>query len=145
MTFCGFDRITVGESVASFQDFLSTLDQRFDGSNIRILAHSLGCRLVGLTATAIVEANVETTEASTPFANVVLAAPDVDVENFENTYAPALTIFARRVTVYHSRADVALTFARTFAGGQRRIQRLSPSSWRAHSHVSFHWSLPGPA
>ena len=113
------DRQTVNESIAAFRQYLLAIDHEFAGSNIQILAHSLGCRLTGQTVVSIVQAETET--AGFRLANVVLAAPDVDAQYFEKMVAPALITVTSRVTVYHSRRDIALAFSKTYNGGQSRL------------------------
>lgn len=110
------DRKALDASVKDFAQVLIDVNRKFPGANIQIVAHSLGGRLVGKTAVEIAQ-----TGQRIRLNNVILAAPDVDVESFQKSYARPLTEIANRVTVYHSRSDTVLMFARAYNGDRDRL------------------------
>jgi len=96
---------------------------------LHLIAHSRGTDVV---CTALRELNIEfkakglDTAEELKLENLVLAAPDLDTDVFEQRFGiEDLHRAARRTTVYLSRADFALKTANWLFSGQRRLGNLS--------------------
>lgn len=76
---------------------------------INIVAHSMGNRVLKQALDRIVLRNV----LRQPFRNVVMAAPDINVAEF-NTVASILKTVSNHTTIYSSSHDVALGFSSLF-------------------------------
>lgn len=111
----GGDETIVAESAAPFVQFLETVDAAVPPeTNIHILVHSMGNRLVlnGL-------AQLPDRFRQPPrFANVILTAPDVAVDDFAKLAGAAQSV-ARRTTLYVSDGDTALMASKARHGVQR--------------------------
>jgi esterase/lipase superfamily enzyme len=90
----------------SLEKFLEPYRQsRFD-----LLAHSLGCKVVCRTFDHLMNNDLwKTAEDKLP--NVILAAPDVDPEDFSHAFLGKLDALADRTTVYIARNDHALVMS----------------------------------
>ena len=99
------DRTSAEWSTPHLAEFLEQLADHFRGTEIQLLAHSMGGQ-------ALVDAlhQIATESAKRPlpkFGEVVLAAPDIDSWILRQRIAPVLPL-ARRITLYASRKDRAL-------------------------------------
>ncbi|MEX1044746.1 MAG: alpha/beta hydrolase [Chthoniobacterales bacterium] len=119
-------REQVPQAARSLAEFLrSEGPQNFD-----IIGHSLGCKVV-CRAIADIAQNRPVTEAPAPgkdVANLVLAAPDVEVADFSTAFLGYLAATARHTTVYVARNDHALFFSSLLNGGQRAGSGLGPDT-----------------
>ncbi len=99
----------------SLEKFLEPYRQsRFD-----LLAHSLGCKVVCRTFERLMNNDLwSTTETELP--NVILAAPDVDPQDFDRTFLGKFDALADRTTVYVARNDRALVMS-DFLNGRPRL------------------------
>jgi esterase/lipase superfamily enzyme len=61
-----------------------------------------------------------------PFANIVLAAPDVDATQFEQQLADSLRPLTQRLTIYMSRKDKALRTSRWLSTHRRLGEATDP-------------------
>jgi esterase/lipase superfamily enzyme len=95
-------------TVKNFERFLNQIVSNTQAQNIHLIAHSLG--------------NVALTEAlksigqgtkKPMFNQVILAAPDIDARIFKQDIVPAIGT-AKRITLYASSADRALSLSRKF-------------------------------
>ncbi len=94
---------------AHLRSFLQGILTRTAATNAHLIAHSLGCRaLTEVLKTFVGEPNQPL------FGEVILAAPDVNRLEFMQDVAQALPRVARRVTLYASSADKALSVSRSF-------------------------------
>src|SRR3546814_1226618 len=89
--------------VRNFRDFLKALAEQSWVSEVVIVAHSLGARLV-VPAVASVDRAAAGSD-SRNISNIILASPDIDRETFErdisaDVLAAAKVARARRITVY---------------------------------------------
>ena len=117
----GADEGIIEQSVAPFVQFLNTIDRAVPPETcIHLLVHSMGNRLVlnGLQQMAATGRN------RPRFENLVLAAPDVGVTDFQ-TLAPAAVAMAKRVTLYVHESDTAL-LASKVRHRQQRIGDAEP-------------------
>jgi hypothetical protein len=109
------------ENAVSASDLLRqalyNLKTRTEPERVHVIAHSMGCFVLGLAFKAL-------TLDQSAIDNVVLAAPDVDEVNFSQA-AGALRRIARRVTIYVSEWDGALA-ASNIGQADRVGSRLVP-------------------
>lgn len=118
----GNDEGIVEQSVAPFAQFLNTIDRAVPPeTRIHMLVHSMGNRLVlnGLQQFAA------TGRVRPRFENVILAAPDVGVPDFE-ALAPAAVAMAKRVTLYAQESDTALLASKARHSQQRIGDAVPP-------------------
>jgi esterase/lipase superfamily enzyme len=112
----GTDEEVVARSIEPFARFLDSLDRGLPAeTKIHIVVHSMGNRLVLGALNRLPERFREPPR----FANVILAAPDVGVEDFA-TLAPGVAAVAKRVTLYASDSDTALIASK----GRNQQQRI---------------------
>jgi predicted alpha/beta hydrolase family esterase len=106
----------------NFRIFLSKLAKQKSVKEIVIVAHSLGARLV-LPAIDYVDRTSSNADASN-IANIILASPDIDREDFEHdtveeVLAARRIKTGRRITIYASSRDIALDVSRRLHGYPR--------------------------
>jgi esterase/lipase superfamily enzyme len=105
----------VDSSAAALEKFLEPYRQsRFD-----LLAHSLGCKVVCRTFDRLMK-NDRWRAADTELPNVILAAPDVDPQDFNRAFLGELDALAERTTIYVARNDHALVMS-DFLNGRPRL------------------------
>lgn len=97
------------------REFLQRLAAQDGVETVHILAHSLGNR--GFL-NALADIDSSNTEAWR-FGEIVLMAPDVDVQRFQNEYLPVLRRIESRVTLYASETDFPLRTSRRINNGDR--------------------------
>lgn len=103
-------------AVEPFQEFLRVVAEQGELDEIHVLAHSMGNQLVGLAFREMALAG----EELPGLAQLVLAAPDVDAQEFRSRYAPRFPDLFRGVTVYVSDDDWALEASKEFRSGLPR-------------------------
>lgn len=100
------------ESARHLRSFLSQIAQKCRPSNIHIIAHSMGNRALLMSIEKIAD---EVSQATgIPFAQIILAAPDITVDQFK-AMADAYKKVSLRTTIYVSKKDRAL-------GGSRLLR-----------------------
>jgi esterase/lipase superfamily enzyme/ABC-type sugar transport system substrate-binding protein len=97
-----YDADSANASIQNFETLLKALQKNDHVSNISIIAHSMGNRVL-LDAIS----DVFKSREIDPLSELILAAPDVDLTHFLQT-APSVQKAARGVTLYASSADVPL-------------------------------------
>ncbi|NEX94473.1 alpha/beta fold hydrolase [Caulobacter sp. 17J65-9] len=95
--------------------FLDDVRRKTGAKRVHLVAHSMGNRLLARALAAL----AERPGAAPLFDEVVLAAPDVGVEEFDKLW-PKLSKTGRRFTLYASRNDKALQVSRQ-VNGERRV------------------------
>lgn len=123
------DQNAIDASVKSCCLFLGNLADHFGGEKVQILAHSLGCRLIAKTIQSLL--SEESAGKEKIFQNLIFAAPDIELDNFKQSYLPALKVAARRVTIYFSSKDGDLALAESL---DRRPPRLGRKGLPLGSH-----------
>ncbi len=104
-------------SAPHLEQFLTDLRQRTGVKKIHIIAHSMGNRaLVG----ALERLGLRYPYQQPMLEQVVMAAPDVGLEDFKNRYASKVKQCAARTTVYASANDRAL-LASTHVNKEQRL------------------------
>jgi esterase/lipase superfamily enzyme len=109
-----YDQDSAQFSVPHLQSFLRTVIDKTGVENVHIIAHSMGnVALIG----ALQE--MARTETKAKVNQIILAAPDVDKQQFE-TVAKSVERVAKGMTLYASQGDNALALARKVRGGTPR-------------------------
>ena len=107
-------------------EFLLRTRDRHPSAHIVLVAHSMGTNLL---VRALERMDAERCARAEPlFAEVILAAPDIDVDTFRRAMSPPLRRLAGRTTIYTARRDLALRISQQVHGG---FARLGDSSGRA--------------
>lgn len=110
------DESNVAWSAAHLKQFLLDVSHNSDARSVNLIAHSMGNR--ALTA-ALKDLQLELREESRLFNQVILAAPDIDADEFRLSIAPAMTRTANRITLYASAKDEALAASQLLHRGPR--------------------------
>jgi esterase/lipase superfamily enzyme len=110
------DEANVSWSAAHLKRFLLEVTEQSEAEAINLIAHSMGNR--ALTA-VLKELQMELRDESKLFHQVILAAPDIDADEFRQSIAPALTKTANRITLYVSARDEALAASQLVHRGPR--------------------------
>lgn len=125
-----YDRESGEFTVFHLKKFIEAVAACPEVERIHLIAHSRGTDVV---CTALRELNIEIraknlrTQEQLKLANLVLAAPDLDGDVFEQRFAiEDLHLAAHRTTVYLSRADLALAISKWLFGGGGRVGNLTP-------------------
>jgi len=98
------------DSITMLETFLVNVKNQFPDRKLNIIAHSLGTRVL---SQVIVDMSKNfhpdtATAASTLFGEVILAAPAIDADVFDNQWAKLITPLCDRVSILASSEDVAL-------------------------------------
>lgn len=107
----GKDEASVGWAAPHLKEFLLDLVHNTDARAINLVAHSMGNRAL---TTALREIDLQLRDEARLFNQVVLAAPDIDADDFRDNIAPAIQRTAKQVTLYASKNDIALGASRLF-------------------------------
>lgn len=99
------DETNVAWSVPHLKQFLLEIVKESRADSINLIAHSMGNRAL---AAALREIDLEMRDQARLFNQVILAAPDIDADDFRNNIAPAMQRTARGLTLYASSRDDAL-------------------------------------
>ncbi len=116
------DETNMVHDITNFRIFLRKLAEQPWVKEITLVAHSLGARLA-LPAIIAVDANAASADSSN-ISNIILASPDIDRESFERDIASDILSARRvardrRITIYLSSKDRALSVSRTLHGYPR--------------------------
>jgi esterase/lipase superfamily enzyme len=101
-------------SVARLKPFLELVVKDSGAKNVHVIAHSMGNQVVLRTLEALARERPQVR-----FNQIVLAAPDVDRDEFEQI-AKGVSTMAEGVTLYASSTDVALNVSKRVRAGQMR-------------------------
>jgi esterase/lipase superfamily enzyme len=99
------DVLQIPRSTKHLVDLLQAIDSEVKPRKIIIIAHSLGCRLVCLALEKLYN-NPNT--KSLKLDHVVFIAPNVDREEFDQNFKPALQTLVNRLTIYVASDDNVL-------------------------------------
>lgn len=100
------DETAIEASLSHFESFMTILAESTSGE-IVVVAHSMGNRLI---TRYLESAAIRNDPALSRIGQVVMAAPDIDTEVFLNSHQ-AFSNLPILVTLYASRADIALSFS----------------------------------
>ena len=118
------DETNVAWSVPHVKQFLLEIVKESHAQSIHLIAHSMGTRAL---AAALREIELEMHDQARLFNQVILAAPDIDADEFRTNIAPAMQRTAQRLTLYASARDDALLASR-FLGLQ--LRHCQTAQWR---------------
>lgn len=106
------DEQSARKSISDLKTFLLAIAQNTGAQTIHIIAHSMGNQLL---------TNALASMENTPpvFGDIVLAAPDVDTNDFLQLYGPKLIGVGHKVTLYASGHDEALLASSIIHFGSR--------------------------
>lgn len=107
-----YDRESAGQSQPFMRDFLNLVVKETGAKSVSIIAHSMGNQPV----LQILRDLKYSKPAGVVISQIILAAPDVDRDNFENI-AQEIQGMAKGVTLYAASNDRALSVSRRFNGG----------------------------
>jgi esterase/lipase superfamily enzyme len=110
----GADEDSARISVARLKPFLELVVKNSGAKNVHVVAHSMGNQIVLRTLEALARERPDIR-----FNQIVLAAPDVDRDEFEQI-ASGISAIADGVTLYASSTDAALNASKRFRAGQIR-------------------------
>ena len=110
-----YDRESSGQSIPYMRDFIKMVLNETGAKAVSVIAHSMGNQPI----LQVLKDLKNATPDDVVISQVILAAPDVDRDNFENIAKEILGL-AKRVTLYVASNDQALQFSRRFHGGVPR-------------------------
>jgi esterase/lipase superfamily enzyme len=110
------DENNVAWSAPHLKQFLLEVVKESQAESVNLVAHSMGNRAL---AAALREIELELKDDSRLFNQVILAAPDIDADDFRHNIAPAMQRTAKRMTLYASSRDDALLASRLLHRGPR--------------------------
>jgi esterase/lipase superfamily enzyme len=116
-----YDRGSAEVAELYLKEFLEIITRQEGIESVSIIAHSMGNRLL-----MPVLADLRKSGTSTKIAQVILAAPDVSRDKFEQL-AAAMSGVAKGVTLYAAGNDLALQASRKYAGGVPRAGDVAES------------------
>jgi esterase/lipase superfamily enzyme len=108
------DETNIGWTESHLKQFLTELSERIGAATIHLIAHSMGNRALASVLTKWEQAGKQ----KPAFRHVVLTAPDIDAETFEDL-AAAICARVGKVTLYSSHRDKALIASKRFHGYTR--------------------------
>jgi esterase/lipase superfamily enzyme len=103
-----------------------------------LIANSMGAQVM-VDAFRLLYDQADLADAETEIENVVLTAPDVDYNEFDEKFRQALEALARKTTIYVSSNDRALLASRLLNRGRRRGEStIDPRRIEAAARVVDH-------
>jgi esterase/lipase superfamily enzyme len=110
------DENAVTWATPHLKQFLLDVVKHSDAQSVNLIAHSMGNRALTV---ALREIELEFQGQARLFNNVVLAAPDIDANDFKTNIAPRLQNTAKHFTLYASSRDDALRASQLLHRGAR--------------------------
>ena len=107
-----------GESGAELAQTLGLIIRQVQPDRLWLVANSMGGEVV-VHAFSILYQEADLADAEAEIEDVVLTAPDVDREEFNNQFKREIAALARNLTVYVSSNDRALLISRVLNRGRR--------------------------
>ena len=121
-------RQVAAESGAELASTLELIINEVQPERLWLMANSMGGQVVA-DAFSVLYQNADLADSQTEIENVVLTAPDVDHEEFNNQFKDEMKALADNVTVYVSSNDRALLVSRVINRGLRLGEStLDPSN-----------------
>lgn len=107
-------------SIAALSNFIKAIITKTNISKLHLIAHSMGNRI--LTRSLIELSNDQTIKTQLSIINqIILGAPDIDKDVFNNTILPVFKGIGAGRTLYASDKDKALNMSAILRGGRTRI------------------------
>lgn len=110
-----YDRESSGQSVPYMREFFDLVIKESGAKKISVIAHSMGNQ----PALQVLRDIKSSSPPGVVISQIILAAPDVDRDNFENI-AKEISGLANGITLYAASNDFALNASRRFHGGVPR-------------------------
>lgn len=110
-----YDRESSGQSVPYMRDFFELVIKESGAKKVSVIAHSMGNQ----PALQVLRDIKSSSPPGVVISQIILAAPDVDRDNFENI-AKDINGLANGITLYAASNDFALNASRRFHGGVPR-------------------------
>lgn len=110
-----YDRESSGQSVPYMRDFFDLVIKESGAKKVSVIAHSMGNQ----PALQVLRDIKAASPPGVVISQIILAAPDVDRDNFENI-AKEIQGLADGITLYAASNDFALNASRRFHGGVPR-------------------------
>jgi esterase/lipase superfamily enzyme len=110
-----YDRESAGQSVPYMREFLDLVIKETGAKKVSVIAHSMGNQ----PALQVLRDIKASSPPGVVISQIILAAPDVDRDNFENI-AKDIQGLADGITLYAASNDFALGVSRRFNGGVPR-------------------------
>jgi esterase/lipase superfamily enzyme len=117
-----YDRESSGQSEPFLKQFMELVVNKTGAKSVSIIAHSMGNQ----PTLQVLRDLRRSTPESVRISQIVLAAPDVDRDNFENIARDTQGL-ASGVTLYAAGNDKALRVSRNFYGGIPRAGDVPPT------------------
>jgi esterase/lipase superfamily enzyme len=124
------------KSGAELAALLDLIVRDVQPARLWVLANSMGAAVV-TSAFSDLYARPDWADKDTEIEDVVLTAPDVGADAFDEEFKPRIKALAKRLTVYVSANDRALIMSRIVNRGERRAgeSTLSPDQWEEAEQV----------
>ena len=107
-------------SIPHFEEFIEKFVTETKVEKLHLIAHSMGNRLLTTTLNNLsTKPSFKNNLAA--FQQIVLAAPDIDQDVFNNVILPKLKYVGRNRTLYTSEQDKALHISEKIRGGRPRL------------------------
>lgn len=120
-----YDKESTNYSRDALEDLLRQIVEDKSVSDVTVMAHSMG---TWLAVEALRQMAIRDGSLSRKISNVILAAPDLDVDVFGQQYAAmAAAKYVPHFTLFVSRDDRALTLSRRISGNIDRLGQIDPS------------------
>ena len=116
-----YDRESSGQSTPYMRDFMKLVINETGAKAVSVIAHSMGNQPI----LQVLKDLKNATPDDVIISQVILAAPDVDRDNFENIAKEILGL-AKGITLYVASNDQALEYSRRFHGGIPRAGDVPP-------------------
>lgn len=107
------------ESGAELAEAIELIVGEVEPDRLWLLANSMGAQVVA-DAFGHLYQNADLADAETEIENVILTAPDVDSEDFNEQFKEQITALSGNLTVYVSSNDRALLMSRIINRGRRK-------------------------
>jgi esterase/lipase superfamily enzyme len=114
-------RQVAGKSAPDLGRVLARLARETEAENIWLMGSSLGCQTI-CDAFSWLEANPDVHQDKVKIDHVVLSAPDVSAQAFDDKFAERIKAFSRHLTVYVASNDRALLMS-NWMNNSRRLGR----------------------
>lgn len=105
------DEESIQLTMPNLRGFLEGFFDRSGAQDVYLVAHSMGNRALTRVLADLLEARPQVRER---LKEIILAAPDINVDIFKQQIYPALAKAARPITLYASSEDVALKASKGF-------------------------------
>ena len=111
----GYDRGSAEQAEPYLKEFLSLVTRETGAKSVSIIAHSMG----NLVLLPVLRELKNSAPAGVEISQIILAAPDVDRDRFENL-AAEIKSYAKGTTLYVASNDWALELSKRLAGSVAR-------------------------